>query len=208
MTGRTIVIVDDNAEFREATRFWLAGCGFEVQAWGDPREALEALARRDRSERCCLMLDVRMPGMSGLDLHDALRAKGVAMPVVYMTGHGDVPLAVQAMQKGAVSFLEKPFADDALEAALQRAFESEAPRTPAPNDDPARAEWQGRLARLTPRERELLGWVVEDKLNKTIADLMGISIKTVELHRKRVMEKLGATSATHLMKMVVSERVA
>jgi two-component system response regulator FixJ len=208
MTGRTIVIVDDNPEFRRSAQWWLTSAGYDVVDYGDPQAALDALPAAAPAGQACLLLDVRMPGMSGLDLHDALRAKGVAMPVVYMTGHGDVPLAVQAMQKGAVSFLEKPFADDALEAALQRAFESEAPRAQAPSDDPARAEWQGRLARLTPRERELLGWVVEDKLNKTIADLMGISIKTVELHRKRVMEKLGATSATHLMKMVVSERVA
>jgi FixJ family two-component response regulator len=201
MTARTIVIVDDNAEFRRSAQWWLTSAGYEVVDYGDPQAALDALPSAPPAGQACLLLDVRMPGMSGLDLHDALRAKGVAMPVVYMTGHGDVPLAVQAMQKGAISFLEKPFADDALEAALQRAFE-------APRDDPARAEWQSRLARLTPRERELLGWVVEDKLNKTIADLMGISIKTVELHRKRVMEKLGATSATHLMKMVVSERVA
>jgi two-component system response regulator FixJ len=206
MTARTIVIVDDNAEFRRSAQWWLTSAGYEVVDYGDPQAALDALPAAAPAGQACLLLDVRMPGMSGLDLHDALRAKGVAMPVVYMTGHGDVPLAVQAMQKGAVSFLEKPFADDALEAALQRAFDT--PRAPAPDDDPARAEWQSRLARLTPRERELLGWVVEDKLNKTIADLMGISIKTVELHRKRVMEKLGATSATHLMKMVVSERVA
>ena len=214
MTSRTIVIVDDNPEFRRSAHWWLTSAGYEVVDYGDPQAALDALPTAAPAGPACLLLDVRMPGMSGLDLHDALRAKGVAMPVVYMTGHGDVPLAVQAMQKGAVSFLEKPFADDALEAALQRAFAAPAQATAsttcaaAPDDDPARAEWQRRLARLTPRERELLGWVIEDKLNKTIADLMGISIKTVELHRKRVMEKLGASSATHLMKMVVSERVA
>ena len=212
MSARTIVIVDDNPEFRRSAHWWLTSAGYDVVDYGDPQAALDALPAAAPAGPACLLLDVRMPGMSGLDLHDALRAKGVAMPVVYMTGHGDVPLAVQAMQKGAVSFLEKPFADDALEAALQRAFATPAPVTAPPaaavEDDPARAEWQRRLARLTPRERELLGWVIEDKLNKTIADLMGISIKTVELHRKRVMEKLGASSATHLMKMVVSERVA
>ena len=213
-SARTIVIVDDNPEFRRSAQWWLTSAGYDVVDYGDPQAALDALPEAAPAGPACLLLDVRMPGMSGLDLHDALRAKGVAMPVVYMTGHGDVPLAVQAMQKGAVSFLEKPFADDALEAALQRAFAAPAPApatttsTAAADHDLARAEWQRRLARLTPRERELLGWVIEDKLNKTIADLMGISIKTVELHRKRVMEKLGASSATHLMKMVVSERVA
>lgn len=206
MTARTIVIVDDNAEFRRSAHWWLTSAGYDVVDYADPQSALHSLQAAPPQGQACLLLDVRMPGMSGLDLHDALREKGVALPVVYMTGHGDVPLAVQAMQKGAVSFLEKPFADSALEAALQRAFEP--PRAPPRDDDPARVEWQSRLARLTPRERELLDWVVADKLNKTIAELMGISIKTVELHRKRVMAKLGATSAAHLMKMVISERVA
>src|SRR5687768_17548148 len=210
MDARTIFIVDDNAEFRRSAHWWLESAGYDVVDFDDPASALDALQSSPPSGPACLLLDVRMPGMSGLDLHDRLHERGVALPVVYMTGHGDVPLAVQAMQKGAISFLEKPFADDALEAALQRAFAAPPPPPPRqpPQEDPARTEWQARLARLTPRERELLGWVVEDKLNKTIADLMGISIKTVELHRKRVMDKLGATSATHLMKMVVSERVA
>ena len=215
MTSRTIYIVDDNAEFRRSAQWWLASAGYEVVDYADANDALQALCTlpAPRPEApACLLLDVRMPGMSGLDLHDRLRERGVQLPIVYMTGHGDVPLAVQAMQKGAVSFLEKPFADAALEAALQRAFDTAQPAAepvePAPAQDAACVEWQQRLQRLTPRERELLGWVVQDKLNKTIADLMGISIKTVELHRKRVMDKLGATSAVHLMRMWVSERVA
>jgi two-component system response regulator FixJ len=218
MTSRTIYIVDDNAEFRRSAQWWLASAGYEVVDYGDPDAALAALSALPAQQPeapACLLLDVRMPGMSGLDLHDRLRERGVQLPIVYMTGHGDVPLAVQAMQKGAVSFLEKPFADAALEAALQRAFDTPqaaaapaAPAEEAPAQDAARVEWQQRLQRLTPRERELLGWVVQDKLNKTIADLMGISIKTVELHRKRVMDKLGATSAVHLVRMWVSERVA
>ncbi len=215
MTSRTIYIVDDNAEFRRSAQWWLASAGYEVVDYADAHDALQALCTlpAPRPEApACLLLDVRMPGMSGLDLHDRLRERGVQLPIVYMTGHGDVPLAVQAMQKGAVSFLEKPFADAALEAALQRAFDTPQPAAepaePAPPPDAACVEWQQRLQRLTPRERELLGWVVQDKLNKTIADLMGISIKTVELHRKRVMDKLGATSAVHLMRMWVSERVA
>ncbi len=225
MNRRTIHIVDDNPEFRLSAQWWLAGAGYAVQAHGDPDSALQALSAEpnDPGTRC-LLLDVRMPGMSGLDLHDALLQRGVQLPVVYMSGHADVPLAVQAMQKGAISFLEKPFADEALEAALQRAFEAgeaaaksvpsthaidtapvPSPTTPA---DPAAAAWQARLALLTPRERELFDWVVQDKLNKTIADLMGISIKTVELHRKRMMDKLGAASATQLMRMAVSGRTA
>ena len=199
---RTIYIVDDNADFRRSAQWWLASAGYEVVDYADPALALDALQSHPPEGEACLLLDVRMPGMSGLDLHDRLLECGVHLPIVYMTGHGDVSLAVQAMQKGAVSFLEKPFAEEALEQALQRAFAPPAP----PQDAPA-AEWQERLERLTLRESEVLGWVVEDKLNKTIADLMGISIKTVELHRKRVMDKLGAASVTHLIKMVVGERV-
>ncbi len=209
MNTKTIYIVDDNNEFRQSTRWWLEGAGYDVVDFADPTAALQSLTADDAAATqsgACLLLDVRMPQISGLDLHDRLRASGVGLPIVYMTGHGDVPLAVQAMQKGAVSFLEKPFDEQALEAALERAFEQ--PSSPAPpdeNDECAQA-WQQRLAKLTPREHELLQWLMQDKLNKTIADLMGISIKTVELHRKHLMEKLGAQSATHLMRMAVAGR--
>ena len=205
MNAKTIYIVDDNADFRRSAQWWLASAGYDVVDYADPALALDALQTHPPERPACLLLDVRMPGMSGLDLHDRLRERGVHLPIVYMSGHGDVALAVQAMQRGAVSFLEKPFAEEALEQALQRAFEAPLPQMPPP--DAAAAEWQQRLESLTRRERELLAWVVEDKLNKTIADLMSISIKTVELHRKRVMDKLGAASVTQLIKMVVSERV-
>ena len=209
MNARTIFIVDDNTEFRSSAQWWLQSAGYEVVDFEDPAAALDALQSSPPTGPACMLLDVRMPGMSGLDLHDRLHEHGVSLPVIYMTGHGDVPLAVQAMQKGAVSFLEKPFADEALEQALDRAFAPAPAAADAPAarpSDEAQREWQRRLSTLTPRERELLNWVVEDKLNKHIADLMGISIKTVELHRRRVMEKLEATSVTHLMKMLLGGR--
>ena len=221
----TVYIVDDNPEFRESTRFWLSACGFEVQAWGDPREAVEALARRDRSERCCLMLDVRMPELSGLDVHDRLNACGAVLPVIYMSGHADVPLAVQAMRKGAVTLLEKPFDDETLEAALEAAFASigdvaraAAERTataqeaaPRHDDedseaDEARRRFRSREASLTPREREVLGHVVQGTYNKNIADRIGLSIKTVELYRARGMAKMKARSVAELTRMMVSQR--
>ena len=220
----TVYIVDDNPEFRESTRFWLAGCGFEVQAWGDPREAVEALARRDRGERCCLMLDVRMPELSGLDVHDRLNACGAALPVIYMSGHADVPLAVQAMRKGAVTLLEKPFDDEALEAALEAAFASiggvaraaaAAASVPEPlphaaaeeaEADEAQRRFNSREASLTPREREVLGHVVQGIYNKNIADRIGLSIKTVELYRARGMAKMKARSVAELTRMMVSRR--
>jgi two-component system response regulator FixJ len=221
MTHRTVYIVDDNADFREATRFWLAGCGFEVHTWGDPREAIEALARRDRGERACLMLDVRMPQLSGLDVHDRLLACEADLPVIYMSGHADVPLAVQAMQKGAVTLLEKPFDDEALEAALDSAFAGTARRgpsaaaavagdsAPAPLDgaaEEAHRRFALREATLTPRERQVLGHVIQGTYNKNIADRIGLSVKTVELYRARGMAKMKARSVAELTRMMVSER--
>jgi two-component system response regulator FixJ len=221
MTDRTVYILDDNPEFRESTRFWLNGFGFSVHTWGDPHEAIEALARRDRRESACLMLDVRMPQLSGLDVHDALHERGAALPVIYMSGHADVPLAVRAMQKGAVTLLEKPFDDEALEAALQSAFASAAPPVPvpapaapqapaapiaAPADSEAHARFRAREASLTPREREVMGHVVHGIYNKNIADRMGLSIKTVELYRARGMAKMQARSVAELTRMMVSRQ--
>lgn len=142
-TQRTVFLVDDNPQFRTSAQWWLSGAGYDVREFDDPESALSALCeladtQPEKLRRACLLLDVRMPGMSGLDLHDRLSDIGITLhsdarhggadpfrallPVVYMTGHGDVPLAVSAMQKGAITLLEKPFADNALEAALDRAF--------------------------------------------------------------------------------------
>lgn len=228
---RTIYILDDNPEFRDAMAFWLGGSGYRLRAWGDPHEALEALSRRDPAEEACLLLDVRMPGLSGLDVHDALLEGGAPLPVIYMSGHADVPLAVQAMRKGAVTLLEKPFDDDTLEAALHSAFAwgaqaaheeasgAGAPRTaaaaagPAPSAGPlagedaqAHARFVARERTLTPREREVLGHVIQGTYNKNIADRIGLSVKTVELYRARGMAKMQARSVAQLTRMMVSQR--
>ena len=222
---RTIYILDDNSEFRDAMDFWLGGAGYTVRAWSDPHEALEALAGRDRAEEACLLLDVRMPGMSGLDVHDALLERGAPLPVIYMSGHADVPLAVQAMRKGAVTLLEKPFDDDTLEAALHSAFawaaqaehaegEAPAPRratSAAPaalegEDAQAHARFVARERALTPRERQVLGYVIQGVYNKNIADRIGLSVKTVELYRARGMAKMQARSVAQLTRMMVSQR--
>jgi two-component system response regulator FixJ len=223
MNRRTVYIVDDNQQFRESACFWLEGAGFDVQAWGDPREALRALAERDRAESACLLLDVRMPELGGLDMHDALlREPGqAALPVIYMSGHADVPLAVEAMRKGAVTLLEKPLDDAALEAALDAAFSRPLPAAgaagpsarpvgpadQAPAGDEACAEFERRERSLAPREREVLGFVVQGIYNKVIADRLGLSIKTVELYRSRAMAKMKAKSVAELTRMMVSRRV-
>mgnify|MGYP001809702521 FL=1 len=250
---RTVVLVDDNAEFRASARWWLAGAGYAVRDFGDAQEALASLARlRDEApaqlERACLLLDVRMPGLSGLDLHDRLAEQGLALrgpladgitadsaavplPVVYMTGHGDVPLAVAAMQKGAITLLEKPFDDEALEQALERAFaaaesaqarrqvaalfpeataEGAEAATPYPGPAPgseARLEFERRLASLSPRQRQVLDGIVAGKLSKQIAYETGLSGKTVEFHRKCLMEKMRARNALELVRMVVARSV-
>lgn len=217
MTMRTVYIVDDNQEFRESTQFWLSSVGFDVHAWGNPQEAIDALAQRDRRISACLMLDVRMPELSGLDVHDKLIECGAQLPVIYMSGHADVPIAVQAMQKGAVTLLEKPFDDEALEAALASAFAVAAgtPRAPvaAPADaagaapDEAHDGFLAREARLTPRERQVLGHVIQGTYNKVIADRIGLSIKTVELYRARGMAKMQARSVAELTRMMVTRRL-
>jgi two-component system response regulator FixJ len=219
MNARTIYIVDDNPEFRDATRFWLSGAGYAVHTWGDPREAVEALAARERDRPACLMLDVRMPHLSGLDVHDALLQRGALLPVIYMSGHADVPLTVQAMRKGAVTLLEKPFDDETLEAALESAFAwtppapagstaAAAPAQPAPDPDvaAARSRFARREAALAPREREVLGYVIQGIYNKVIADRIGLSVKTVELYRARGMAKMQARSVAELTRMMVSRQ--
>lgn len=207
MNARTVYIVDDNTEFLQSAVWWLEGAGFAVESFDDPKRALEALAT-PRAD-ACLLLDVRMPTMSGLEVHESLRQRGVAIPVVYMTGHGDVPLAVEAMRKGAVTFIEKPFADEALESALALAFETRPGAAPSPAaGSPEDDAFAARLARLTAREREVIDWVIKGKLNKVIADLLGISIKTVELHRKNAMTKLQARSVIELTRLMVTGKVS
>ncbi|HEV8690338.1 MAG TPA: LuxR C-terminal-related transcriptional regulator, partial [Ideonella sp.] len=172
---------------------------------------------RDRRESACLLLDVRMPQMGGLDVHDALRNDGQDLPVIYMSGHADVPLAVDAMRKGAVTLLEKPLDDAALEAALDAAFarppaavtpggQATLAAPPPRADDEASAEFERRERSLAPREREVLSYVVQGIYNKVIADRIGLSIKTVELYRARAMTKMKARSVAELTRMMVSRQ--
>lgn len=221
MTTRLIYIVDDNTEFLDATSFWLSGAGFEVRTWSDPHEAIDALAQRDRSLPACLLLDVRMPALSGLDVHDALIERDALLPIVYMSGHADVPLAVKAMQKGAVTLLEKPFDDDTLEGALDAAFTSCATRaaratlpdgaaaggaTASATDSEAHARFVARESALTPRERQVLSHVIQGIYNKNIADRLGLSIKTVELYRARGMAKMQVRSVAELTRIMVTHQ--
>jgi two-component system, LuxR family, response regulator FixJ len=211
-----VLMLDDEPNFLESAAWWIESLGYSVQIFQNPKEFLAEVARLVKDNiRCCLIVDVRMPSVSGLQVHDLLKSKNIELPLIYMTGHGDVPLAVEAMQKGALTFLEKPFKESALEQALQKAFSSldtapiiEVTKSPIEESKPqpsaGQQEFGQRIESLTPREREVLQLVVDGIQNKIIADRLGISIKTVELHRARVMSKMNAKSISQLMRIVVS----
>ncbi len=196
----SVYLVDDDPDVRDAIAFLLEAEGLEVKAFGDPRKMLEVV---DADARGCLLLDVRMPGMDGLELHQALKKRGVAMPALFISGHGDIPLAVRAVNAGALDFIEKPFDDELLLERIARAFELDARRSASETET---AEIRRRLDQLTSRERDVLEGIVDGNLNKQIADALDISVRTVELHRGRVMEKLQATNAADLVRMVLPLR--
>ncbi len=197
MNDTHIHLVDDNAGFRDSTAWLLETAGFSVDAFASGPAFLEAYgAARHGDVREVLVSDIRMPEMSGLQLQDELQRRGIALPMVFVTAHGDVPLAVEAMRKGASNFLEKPFGDEALIDAIRVAISSA--RSGATGGVQSEA-----LGRLSPRERQVLDLVVASKPNKIIADILGISIKTVELHRSNMMNKLGVRSVPELMKVAL-----
>ncbi len=189
----TVFIVDDDPAVRDAVSLLLKTDGLAVATFASAAAFLESTAIQRPG---CLVLDVRMPGMSGLDLQKQLRARGCHTPILFMTGHGDVPMAIRAMKGGAFDFLEKPFQGEALVARVREALALDARQR---RRQARRAEAGARLALLSPREREVLDRVAAGQYNKVIAAKLGISLSTVEIHRKRVMEKLQAESLSDLI---------
>lgn len=198
MSNSLVYLVDDNNAFRKSTAWLLEGAGYRVREFGSGEELLRTLHlfRRGKTS-ACLLSDVRMPEMSGLELQDELSKQKISLPVVFVTAHGDVPLAVEAMRRGAIDFVEKPFSEEVIVAAVQRAFDEFPKRT----DSNLKAD--EKIDNLTPREREVMELVVASKPNKIIAYLLGISIKTVELHRANMMSKLGVRNLPDLMKLIL-----
>jgi len=193
-----IYLVDDDEALRDSLVWLLESQGFKVEAFA----SAEAFLRVWRPEfNGCLLLDVRMPGMSGLELHERLRAHYCTLPVIFITGHGDVPMAVAALKKGAIDFIEKPFNDAELLRIVNQCLANEQESRARRRQD---AEVSRRLDQLTQREREVLDLIIVGKLNKQIADVLGISIKTVEVHRARVMEKMAAQSLAELVQNVMA----
>lgn len=193
-----IFIVDDDDALRDSLVWLLESSGYRVCAYASAEAFLDDYTTALTG---CLVLDVRMPGMSGLELFEALRERHSTLPVIFITGHGDVPMAVSAVKRGAVDFIEKPFGD----RDMLRLIEDSLARERAGREKRQReAETARRLGELTQREREVLDLIIAGKLNKQIADMLGISIKTVEVHRARVMEKMCANSLAELVQHVIS----
>lgn len=195
-TPPCVFIVDDDEPVRDSLSLLIRSVGYEVAAFSSAIDFLDAYDDRPG----CLVLDVRMPQMSGLDLQEELIERRAILPIIFMTGHGDVPMAVQAMRGGAVDFLQKPLRDQDL---LDRI--NEALRMDARNREllAQKQETARRLQQLTAREREVMALVAAGKANKVIAYELDVSQRTVEIHRARVMEKMRATSLAHLVRMVV-----
>lgn len=192
-----VYVVDDNPATRDVLRCLIESVSLSVETY-ESAHAFLAAFRFGRP--ACLVLDVRMPGMSGLDLQEKLAAEGCSAPVIIITGHGDVSMAVRAMKAGALDFIEKPFSEQALLDRVQQAVEIHKGRL---RDEAVMANIDERIKRLSPREHDVMGMVVTGKSNKAIAENLGLSPKTVEVHRARVMEKMSAKSLPELVRLHV-----
>lgn len=194
----TVYIVDNDEAVRDSLAALLATHGWQTETFDS---AAAFLARYRGGSPGCLLLDVRMPGMTGLELQQVLAAQRVLLPVIIITGHGDIPMAVKAMKLGAVDFLEKPFSNDALLHTIEQAL---AVAQQGERVEATKAEAAACLAQLTAREREVLTHLVRGHANKVIASDLGISPRTVEVYRGRVMEKMHADSLSHLVRLALA----
>jgi len=198
----TVYVVDDDEAVRDSVQWLLEGKDYRVRGF---ESAKVFLSRYDPREVACLIADIRMGGMTGMELQDRLIERHSPLPIVFITGHGDVPMAVESMKKGALDFIQKPFNEEQLlgtvERMLDKAREAFAEHQQAANRDAL-------LAKLTGREGQVLERIVAGRLNKQIADDLGISIKTVEAHRANIMEKLGANTVADLLKIALGQTPA
>ncbi|MBS3800220.1 MAG: response regulator transcription factor [Thioalkalivibrio sp.] len=190
-------VVDDDPDVREAVSFLLESEGLASRSYPDATSLLETLTPEHAG---CLVLDVRLPDLDGITLQNRLLERGIEMPRVFITGHGDIPMAVRAVENGALDFIEKPFDDEQLLDAIQRGLENDAHHREALA---RRAEAEKKLAELTPREREVLDGLVDGKPSKIIAYELGVSVRTVEIHRGNIMDKTGARNASQVVRLAL-----
>ena len=197
MPDKTVFVIDDDAGVRQGLRFMLRAAGYSVEAFPSARSFLEDY---HPPRGGCLLLDIQMPQISGLELQQTLNVRGWRIPVIFITGHGTIPLAIAVMKAGAFDFIEKPLREDALVESIERALRW---NDKAYEERLERATLQTRAASLTPREREVFELVAAGEPNKAIARHLGISFRTVELHRAHIIEKLQARSLSDLIRMAM-----
>lgn len=196
MTIETVYVIDDDASVRTSLGRLLKMEGFDVASFGS---AIEFLKQNRYRRPACIVSDIRMPGIDGLDLQQICVEKGIRIPIVFITGHGEVPMSVQAMKKGAVDFLPKPYSPESLLAAVRQAFKNESASL---DQEHSAHRVRQRLESLSLREKEVLDGVIAGRLNKQIAFKMGISEKTVKVHRAAVMQKMKVGSVAHLVRLI------
>ncbi|MCX7165913.1 MAG: response regulator transcription factor [Rhodocyclales bacterium] len=195
MNEPTVFIVDDDQAVARSLRWLIESVQLKVETFASAQAFLDGYAA---AKPGCLVLDVRMPGMSGIELQERLTVQRISVPIIFITGHGDVQMAVRAVQAGAFDFIEKPFNDQDLLDRIQRAISFDSEQRAR---DSQRARLSALFAGLTTREREVMDLVVEGMSNKAVANTLGLSAKTVEVHRAKVMEKMNARSVSDLVKM-------
>ena len=193
----TVMVVDDDSGVRNAMRVLFKTVGLNSMLFASAQEFLDSY---EPSQLGCLVLDIRMPGMSGLELQEQLNMRGAVIPVIFMSGHADIPMAVEAMQHGAFDFLQKPFREQELLDRIQRAIAKHQQLRQSLGEV---ARIRGLLELLTPREREVLDLMAQGKQNKAIAQALDVSPRTIEIHRSRVMEKMNAHSVAELVRMTM-----
>ena len=198
---QTIYVVDDDEAFRDSLQWLLESNDFQVKVFSCAKDFLESCSFEKPG---CLVIDIRMPEMTGLELQQTLNREGIRTPVIFVTGHGDIPMAVSAVKNGAIDFIEKPFNENSMLELIGGALLLDAKRR---EEGEQQAVIYSRLAKLTAREVEVMECVVAGKTNKLIADQLGITVKTVEAHRSKVMDKMKVNSVAELVQLVADKRL-